>query len=47
LVKPIATFLTVVVCFLAITAAALDVHCGLVAPAGDTVVLVCRAGRMP
>jgi hypothetical protein len=36
----------VAVCILAITLAALDVRCGLARPAGDTVVLACRAGRL-
>ena len=45
--KPIATFLTVLICLVCLTAATLDIHCGAVRPAGDTIVLVCRAGRMP
>jgi hypothetical protein len=45
--KPIATFVTVLICLLLISAAAFDVHCGVVRPAGDTLIAVCRAGRMP
>jgi hypothetical protein len=45
--KPIATFLTVLICAVIISAAAFDVHCGVVRPADDTLVAVCRAGRLP
>jgi hypothetical protein len=45
--KRLATVLVLLVCLVCITAAAVDLHCGAVAPAGDTLVLVCRAGRMP
>ncbi len=45
--KPIATFVTVLICLLLISAALLDIHCGVVRPAGDTLIAVCRAGRMP
>lgn len=34
------------ICALIIAAAALDVRCGAVRPASDTVVIVCRAGRL-
>jgi hypothetical protein len=45
--KPVATFVTVLICLLLISAAAFDVHCGLARPAGDALIAVCRAGRMP
>lgn len=45
--KRFATVAVLLVCFLVITAAAVDLHCGAVAPASDTLIIACRAGRLP
>lgn len=45
--KRLATVLVLLVCLVCITAATLDIHCGAVTPSGDTLVIACRAGRMP
>jgi hypothetical protein len=44
--KPFAMAAVVAVCLLIIAAAALDVRCGVVRPASNTVVVACSAGRL-
>ena len=39
--KRLVTVAVLLVCLVCMTAAALDLHCGAVRPAGDTLVLVC------
>jgi hypothetical protein len=40
-------WLIILLCVVAIGAAATDTHCRALRPAPDTVIVACRAGRLP